>query len=155
MNREIERKFLIINDSWRKGAEGIRYRQGYLSIDSERVVRIRTAAGKGHLTIKGRYVGAGRPEFEYEIPVQDAHMLLETLCLKPLIEKIRYKIKYRGFVWDIDEFEGANAGLIIAEVELKDEKDKFDIPDWIGQEVSDDPKYFNSNLIKHPFHQWK
>jgi len=152
MAKEIERKFLIKNDAWRN-VRGIKYRQGYLSSVKERTVRVRTTEEKGYLTIKGIAVGATRMEFEYEIPRKDADRLLE-ICEQPLIEKNRYTIEYGGFVWEVDEFFGENSGLIIAEIELTSEDQEFPRPDWVGEEVTGDPRYFNSNLIKNPFTAW-
>ncbi|MFZ5517585.1 MAG: CYTH domain-containing protein [Candidatus Zhuqueibacterota bacterium] len=155
MAKEIERKFLVNGDAWRKLARGIHYRQGYLSTVKERTVRVRTVDAKGFLTIKGITVGASRSEFEYEIPVDDANFMLDHLCEKPLIEKYRYKIPFEGHVWELDEFEGDNQGLIVAEIELKHEDEMFQRPQWIGQEVTGDPRYFNSNLTKNPFTTWQ
>ena len=152
MAKEIERKFLVKEGSWRN-EKGTRYRQGYLSSVKERVVRVRTINDKGFLTIKGLTVGASRLEFEYEIPRQDADLLLD-ICEKPLIEKTRFKVEEEGFVWEIDEFLGENQGLIVAEVELEDENQDFPKPDWVLEEVTGDPRYFNSNLIKNPFKMW-
>ncbi len=154
MAKEIERKFLVKGDDWRKLAKGTHYRQGYLSTVKERTVRVRTIDDKGFLTIKGITVGATRAEYEYEIPAQDANAMLDNLCEKPLIEKYRYKIDYEGFTWELDEFEGDNQGLIVAEIELADENEKFGIPEWIGEEVTGDPRYFNSNLTKQPYTTW-
>ena len=152
MAKEIERKFLVKEGSWRN-EKGTRYRQGYLNSVKERVVRVRTINNKGYLTIKGLTVGASRLEFEYEIPRQDADLLLE-ICEKPLIEKTRIKVQEAGFVWEIDEFFGENQGLIVAEVELESENQDFPKPDWVLEEVTGDPRYFNSNLIKNPFKMW-
>ena len=152
MGLEIERKFLVREGSWRH-AKGIQYRQGYLNSAKERVVRVRTIGDQGYLTIKGLTVGASRMEFEYEIPHRDADAMLE-LCEKPLIEKTRYKVTTEGFVWEIDEFFGENQGLIVAEVELDREDQVFAKPDWVGDEVTGDPRYFNSNLIKNPYTKW-
>jgi CYTH domain-containing protein len=152
--KEIERKFLVKTDEWRGQAAGKRYRQGYLSTVKERTVRVRTAGEKGFLTIKGITVGASRPEYEYEIPVGDADEMLDGLCEKPLIEKTRYRIPDAGLTWEVDEFEGDNAGLITAEVELKDENQSVSLPAWIGQEVTGDPRYFNANLVAKPFTKW-
>ncbi len=154
MGKEIEKKFLIKNDEWREGAKGTRYRQGYLSTVKERTVRVRTIDDRGFLTIKGVNVGAVRAEYEYEIPAKDADEMLTDLCEKPLIEKNRYKISYKNLVWEIDEFFGDNNGLIVAEVELTDEDQSIDLPPWIGKEVTGDPKYFNSSLIKNPYSKW-
>ena len=154
MGKEIERKFLINGDAWRMLAEGTMYRQGYLNSAKERTVRVRTVGEKAFLTIKGITVGATRAEYEYEIPFDDCNALLDNLAEKPLIEKKRYKIKQGEFTWEIDEFFGENQGLIVAEIELTSEDQKFDKPAWIGDEVTGDPRYFNSNLIKHPFTRW-
>ena len=154
MAKEIERKFLVTGGEWRGLAEGIMYRQGYLSTVKERTVRVRTIEDQGYLTIKGISVGATRLEFEYNIPVADANQMLDELCERPLIEKKRYKIEYAGLTWEVDEFFGENQGLIFAEVELSDENQQIKLPPWIGKEVTDDPRYFNSNLIKHPYSQW-
>ena len=152
MAREIERKFLTKGSAWRR-AGGMRLCQGYLSSAKGRTVRVRTVGDKAYLTIKGVAVGATRPEFEYEIPYQDAKELL-NLCEVPLIEKDRYRLEEGGVVWEIDEFLGENRGLIVAEVELESEDQPFTKPDWVGEEVTGDPRYFNSNLIKKPYTKW-
>ena len=154
MGKEIERKFLVKNDSWKAKAKGKRYRQGYLSTLKERTVRVRTAGDQGYLTIKGITQGASRAEYEYEIPFSDANEMLDGLCERPIIEKTRYRLPQDDIVWEIDEFDGDNRGLIVAEVELKDEHQTVKMPDWIGQEVTDDPRYFNANLVKKPFSTW-
>jgi adenylate cyclase len=154
MAQEIERKFLVKAEAWRKPADGVRYRQGYLSTVKERTVRVRTAGDKGYITVKGVTVGATRAEYEYEIPQLDANEMLDRLCERPLIEKTRYRIPRDGVVWEVDEFEGENRGLITAEVELKREDQKVSIPDWVGEEVTKDPRYFNANLVAHPFTRW-
>ncbi len=155
MAKEIERKFLVRGDAWRSLAKGTMYRQGYLNSVKERTVRIRTVGDKAFLTVKGLTVGATRSEYEYEIPFGECNAMLDTLAEKPLIEKKRYKIPVAGFTWEIDEFFGDNVGLIVAEVELQSEDQKLDKPDWIGAEVTGDPRYFNSNLIKLPFTRWQ
>jgi adenylate cyclase len=154
MAAEIERKFLVKGDSWRKLAQGSRYVQGYISTAKQATVRVRIVGSQGYLTIKGATVQYTRSEFEYPIPVADAQEMLDTLCDRPFIEKMRYTIAYGNLIWEIDEFAGVNQGLIIAEVELSDEKQQIELPIWIGEEVSDNPKYFNSNLVKHPFSEW-
>lgn len=154
MAKEIERKFLIKGEAWRALAEGTMYRQGYLNSAKERTVRVRTVGDKAFLTIKGITVGATRAEYEYEIPFADCNALLDDLAEKPLIEKKRYKIRQGEFTWEIDEFFGDNQGLIVAEIELTSEDQQFGKPDWTGEEVTGDPRYFNSNLIKHPFTRW-
>jgi adenylate cyclase len=154
MGQEIERKFLTRNDSWRAGAEGTRYRQGYLSVDSTRTVRVRSAGSQGFLTIKGKTEGLARLEFEYPIPLADADQLLTQLCRRPLIEKVRYRIPHAGLVWEVDEFEGENAGLILAEVELEREDQAVELPPWAGEEVTGQPRYYNANLISLPYSRW-
>lgn len=154
MGKEIERKFLLKNDGWRGLAAGTVYRQGYLSSNTERAVRVRTINDTAYLTIKGKSRGATRLEYEYEIPHSDAVELLNELCERPIIEKSRYKIEYAGMIWEVDEFDGENAGLIVAEIELTSEDQPFEKPDWVGEEVTDDPRYLNANLIKHPYSKW-
>ena len=154
MGKEIERKFLLNGDAWRSLGQGTHYRQGYLSTVKERTVRVRTIAGRGYLTIKGVTKGIARAEFEYEIPIEDANALLDDLCERPLIEKVRYKIPHGHHTWEVDEFSGDNTGLIMAEVELDSEDQAFEMPEWIGREVSDDPRYFNANLIANPYRNW-
>lgn len=154
MATEIERKFLLAGEGWRALARGSRYRQGYLSTVKGRTVRVRSVEGKGFLTIKGATVGATRSEYEYEIPGTDADEMLDSLCERPIIEKNRYRIPLAGVIWEVDEFLGVNAGLVVAEVELQSEDQFFEKPDWIGAEVTDDPKYFNSSLVARPFSSW-
>jgi CYTH domain-containing protein len=154
MGKEIERKFLVRSDAWRSLAKGTSYRQGYLNSAKERTVRIRTIADSAFLTIKGLTVGATRSEYEYEIPLADCNAMLDALAEKPIIEKKRYKVPLEGLTWEIDEFFGENDGLIVAEVELESEGQTFRKPDWVGEEVTADPRYFNSNLIKHPYSKW-
>jgi CYTH domain-containing protein len=153
MGTEIERKFLIKDDSWREGARGTRYQQGYLSAVKERTVRVRVAGEQAFLTIKGKSQGIARSEYEYEIPLADARELL-TLCEPSIIEKTRYKVDVAGFIWEIDVFEGENKGLIVAEIELDREDEAFTLPPWAGAEVSSDPRYYNASLSKHPFTRW-
>ena len=155
MGIEIERKFLLTGTEWKRIASGTPYRQGYLNSTKERTVRVRTIDDKGFLTVKGISVGASRLEFEYEIPLGDANTLLDELCEKPLIEKNRYKIEHQGFTWEVDEFFGENDGLVVAEIELESEDQTFDKPGWVGEEVTGDPRYFNSSLISDPFSTWK
>jgi CYTH domain-containing protein len=154
MPTEIERKFLVRGNSWKNDVTGALYRQGYLLAGQECTVRVRVVGETGYLTIKGPSRGISRAEFEYPIPVADAAALLDTLCLKPLIEKYRYRVEHAGLVWEVDEFLGENRGLILAEVELADEHQPISRPDWVGEEVSHDPRYFNANLVRHPFAEW-
>ncbi|MDB9374759.1 CYTH domain-containing protein [Nodularia sphaerocarpa] len=154
MAKEIERKYLLKEDTWRKIAQGIVYCQGYIATKDQTTVRVRIVGNQGYLTIKGPSVEYSRLEFEYPIPVEDAQEMLNTLCQKPFIEKIRYKVEWDGLIWEIDEFDGLNKGLIIAEVELSDENQQISLPPWIGEEVSHDPRYFNSYLVRNPFSKW-
>lgn len=153
MGQEIERKFLVQGDTWRSLAVGQVYRQGYLPTE-DCTVRVRVVGKTGFLTIKGPNVGISRAEFEYEIPAQDALDMMDALCVTPLIEKMRYRVQLNELTWEVDEFMGDNAGLIMAEVELENERQIIDLPEWIGEEVSHDPRYFNSSLAKYPFSQW-
>ncbi|MDY0191199.1 MAG: CYTH domain-containing protein [Desulfuromonas sp.] len=151
---EIERKFLLANDNWRHHAlNRSYYKQGYLSTVAQRTVRVRIADKSAWLTVKGKNSGAVRSEFEYTIPRTDAEQMLAQLCEQPLIEKWRHQIHHHGHLWEIDEFCGVNTGLIVAEIELKHQDEQFDRPDWLGAEVTDDPRYFNANLLALPFAQ--
>jgi CYTH domain-containing protein len=155
MGKEIERKFLVDPRAWSPSpADGTRCRQGYLSTDPDRVVRVRTVGEQGFLTIKGRTIGFTRSEFEYPIPGADAVAMLDHLCGGALIEKTRHQVEFAGRLWEVDVFEGDNAGLVVAEVELPDETATVILPPWVGKEVSHDPRYFNSNLVQHPYGQW-
>jgi adenylate cyclase len=154
MGIEIERKFLVNGDEWRSLGSHQCYCQGYIPTRDGITVRIRIAGDMGYLTIKGKTEGIGRSEFEYPIPVEDARIILETLCEKPFIEKIRYQIPFDEVVWEIDEFGGDNEGLILAEVELTDENQEISLPNWIGEEVTGDSRYYNSNLQKYPYKRW-
>ena len=155
MGIEIERKFLVTSQEWRELADGIDYRQGYLSTVKERTVRVRTVGERGYITVKGITVGAKRSEFEYEIPRADADSMINYLCERPIIFKTRYTVPHQGHVWEIDDFHLENAGLIVAEVELSDPDEWFAKPSWIGEEVTGDPRYFNANLVKYPFREWR
>ena len=154
MAQEIERKYLLKGNQWRSLAVGKEYCQGYIPTVGERTVRVRIIGDEAYLTIKGKTIGQTRSEFEYPITVEDAREMLNTLCVHPLIEKTRYKIQKGDLTWEVDEFSGENKGLIIAEVELKTEEQKIDLPDWIDREVTD-RKYFNSSLVQHPYSQWQ
>ena len=156
MAHEIERKFLVTPGAWRPDpARGTRLRQGYLSSDPARTVRVRIAGDAAFLTIKGLTRGIQRLEFEYAIPVVDAAIMLDQLCHRPLVEKVRYREPYEGHIWEVDIFEGDNAGLVVAEVELPSATTPVALPHWVGVEVSGDPRYFNSNLVLHPFTAWR
>jgi adenylate cyclase len=151
---EIERKVLVRGEGWRAHGAGVPYRQGYLSTLPERSVRVRLARDKGYLTIKGITVGAARAEYEYEIPASEAGEMLDNLCKRPLIEKTRYRVDHQGLTWEVDEFDGDNAGLIIAEVELAEEDQAVSLPDWVGEEVTGDKRYYNASLIADPYKNW-
>lgn len=151
MATEIERKYLVVGEDWR-AAPAVEYRQGYLS-EHPPVVRVRTMGDRAALTIKGATSGVSRTEFEYEIPLEDAQALLE-MAVGPLIEKTRRTIDFAGRTWEVDEFFGLNAGLVVAEVEIESEDAVIELPPWVGREVSDDHRYFNNRLAKHPFTSW-
>ena len=154
MGKEIERKFLLKTNKWKLKAEGrTRIKQGYLNTHKERTVRVRVRGNKAFLTIKGKTVGATRLEYEYPIPVAHALDLLE-LCERPIIEKARYLVKIGKLTWEVDVFSGDNEGLALAEIELEREDQKISIPRWIGKEVTGDPRYYNSSLVKTPFKDW-
>jgi adenylate cyclase len=153
MALEIERKFLVEKSLWNPNVEGLFIAQGYLNRDPERTVRVRIYGEKGFLTIKGKSEGASRAEFEYEIPIDEAKALLE-LCYKPIIEKVRYRVEYEGMIWEVDDFKGENAGLLMAEIELNSEEQPFKLPSWAKEEVTSDNRYFNSFLSMHPFRSW-
>ncbi|MCX7921495.1 MAG: CYTH domain-containing protein [Clostridia bacterium] len=155
MGREIERKFLVKDKSFKQLATGSLYRQGYLNSDFHRVVRVRVNDNRGFITVKGKATGATRTEYEYEIPLNDANDMLNNLCEKPIIEKQRYKYEYLGFIWEIDEFYGENEGLVLAEIELEDENIDFPKPHWVEKEVTHDFRYTSSSLIKEPYKNWK
>ncbi len=153
---EIERKFTVINDSWRDQVErSCRFRQGYLAGDKQASVRVRIEGDKANLNIKSATLGIFRKEFEYDIPLVDAIELLDQLCAKPLIEKTRHFLHFGGKEWEIDVFEGDNAGLIVAEVELTDENETVELPPWAGEDVSADVRYYNVSLVKHPYKDWQ
>lgn len=154
MPQEIERKYLVKGKDYKENAKRKFIRQGYLSLAKKRSVRIRRIDDKAWITIKGKSHGASRREFEYEIPVDEADIMLDKLCKKPLVEKYRYLVQYEGNTWEVDEFLGDNAGLAIAEIELNSEDQSFIQPPWIGEEVTGKPQYYNVNLVKHPFVQW-
>lgn len=152
MATEIERKFLVRGEGWRQAAP-LEIRQGYLNRDKQRTVRIRISGGRGYLTVKGVAEGLARPEFEYEIPLRDAEQML-SLCEGPLLEKRRHVLTHAGMTWEVDEFLGENAGLIVAEIELDSEQQRFERPDWLHTEVTDDARYLNSNLSVQPYSRW-
>ena len=153
---EIERKFLVDKTKWQPKTKGDTIRQGYLSREPERTVRVRIRNDKGYITIKGKNDTAGlsRIEFEYEIPKADAESLLK-LCLSPILEKTRYIEEIEGHVWEIDEFYGDNEGLLVAEIELSSKDEDFSLPDWVTEEVTGEVRYYNSSLLSNPYSLWK
>jgi len=155
MAHEIERKFLVDVAAWKPVAAGTLFRQGYLSSQKERVVRVRIEGTVAKLTIKGATQGVTRVELEYPIPLADAELMLGTLCEQPLIEKTRHKEPHGGKLWEIDVFHGDNEGLVMAELELTSEDETYETPAWVVREVSDDPRYYNSNLIAAPYKSWR
>ena len=155
MGREIERKFLVRGDAWRALGQGAPYRQGYLHNSPDRSVRVRVAGEKAFLSVKGQARGLSRLEYEYAIPLADGLALLEEMAEKPLIEKIRYTIPWEsGLFWEVDEFLGLNAGLLLAEIELEAEDQGFSLPAWVGEEVTNDTRYLNTSLARRPFSLW-
>lgn len=159
MSSEIERKFLVKNDHWRfdengNPIKGVVFRQGYLPVEEGITVRVRLEGEDAKLTIKSKTIGITRQEYEYAIPKQDAEEMLNGLCQKPMVEKVRYCREENGVTWEIDEFSGENDGLIVAEVELSQEDQLLELPDWVDREVSGDARYFNVNLVANPFKCW-
>jgi adenylate cyclase len=153
---EIEHKFLLANDDWRKHvSHSIKYRQGYLSSLATSSIRVRISNDHAWLNIKTATVGTHRHEYEYEIPMTDADEILHNLCRKPLIEKTRHFVTDNNHLWEIDEFEGDNQGLIVAEIELDATGQSFSKPLWLGQEVTDDLRYYNNNLALLPYSEWR
>jgi adenylate cyclase len=155
MGQEIERKFLVRGEAWRTGARGTQVRQGFLPSTGTSFVRVRRMGQEATLTIKATAHGFTRLEYEYPIPAKDADEILDRLCERPLIEKMRYKVDHAGATWEIDEFRGENDGLIIAEIELEREDESVELPEWAGREVTDDPRYLNVNLAKAPYSTWR
>ena len=157
MAYEIERKFLIKDDSWKTGlteADSSFIQQAYLSVYPEPTVRVRIKDSQAFLTLKGKSMGITRSEYEYKIPVEDALELIK-LAVSSVIIKRRYEIKYQDKLWELDEFFGENEGLLIAEIELEKENEKFDCPEWVGEDVSLDSRYTNSFLAANPFNSWE
>ena len=160
MATEIERKFLVTGDAWRDQADqGVRYRQGYLTSlapggEVKASIRVRMQGNAAYLNIKSATLGIRRQEFEYPIPAADGEAMLETLCVGAVVEKTRYHVTSEGHVWEIDVFHGDNAGLVVAELELSDEHEVFVRPEWLGDEVSEDTRYYNVCLAQHPYKNW-
>ena len=155
MGIEIERKFLIDTGKLPPLTHGYTIKQGYIPTADHTTVRIRVHDQDAFLTIKGKSVGASRLEFEYSIPLQDANDMLEALCQSAVVEKTRYLVEHEGHTWEVDVFEGSNKGLVVAEVELDSEEEAFALPSWVTKEVTDDIRYFNSNLIDNPYSKWQ
>ena len=153
-NLEIERKFLVVGDDWRKGAKATPIAQGYIHKSKELVLRARTKGDKGFLTIKADQGGISRLEFEYQIPSEDVTAMFESLCADPPLEKTRWVVEVDGMTWEIDEFHGVNDGLIMAEIELDSADQEFQRPAWAGPEVSDDSRFFNAYIAENPFSTW-
>lgn len=152
---EIERKFLVVSDAWRDQVRSsARLRQGYLNNEEHCSVRVRVVGEQAWLNLKGVTIGAQRLEFEYPIPLPDAHRMLEDLTCKPIIEKTRHLVEVGRHTWEIDVFEGDNAGLVVAEIELDDPDEAFEKPAWAGAEVTEDPRYYNSRLSANPYRNW-
>lgn len=155
MAAEIERKFLISGEQWREEVhDSLVVRQGYLAGAERASVRVRASDEQAWLNIKSATLGIQRQEYEYPIPLDDAREMLDTLCNGPLIEKTRHFVRHAGHLWEIDEFFGDNAGLVVAEIELGHEDESFERPAWLGEEVSDDPRYYNVSLVRHPYREW-
>ncbi len=156
MALEIERKFLVCSDAWRDEVQSRELlRQGYLGSGSRCSIRVRIAGEQAWLNLKAKRSGMTRLEFEYSIPLGEADEILRELCNGPLLEKYRHRIARGAHVWEVDEFLGDNAGLVVAEIELPDETARFERPDWLGAEVTEDERYYNFNLASHPYTQWK
>lgn len=159
MATEIERKFLLENDSWRSAVSSSkRMTQAYLvsalAEDSRSSVRIRITGEQADINIKSAELGIHRTEFEYSIPLQDAQQMIDSLCHRPIIDKTRHSVPFGDHHWEIDEFHGENSGLTVAEIELKSAREDFKKPAWLGQEVSDDPRYYNTSLVNAPYKSW-
>lgn len=155
MATEIERKFLVTDESWRADADaGTPYRQGYIVGARHASVRVRLEGQAAYLNIKSATLGVRRLEFEYPVPLEDAQVMLESLCNKPLIEKTRHRLRYGDHHWEIDVFSGDNDGLVVAEIELAHEAESFARPPWLGEEVSHEPRYYNVSLVDHPYKEW-
>lgn len=151
---EIERKFLLKDETWREGAEGRYLCQAYLNVSPGCTVRVRIDGDSAFLTLKGRNRGPGRLEFEYAVPLDDAKSMLAAFPVSPLVEKTRYTVPFGGFVWEVDEFHGANRGLVLAEIELEAVDQAFPLPAWAGREVTGEPRYYNSSLAGRPYSVW-
>jgi len=155
MSIEIERKFLVKDDTWQKDVfKTEEISQGYLANTELTSIRVRLSEDKATLNIKSMTLGVTRTEYEYPIPLTDARSLLGNMCIRPLIEKTRHHINCGNHTWEVDVFEGDNTGLIVAEIELNDKDEQFERPDWLGQEVSNEPRYYNVCLLTNPYSKW-
>ncbi|MCU7926316.1 MAG: CYTH domain-containing protein [Candidatus Thiodiazotropha sp. (ex Dulcina madagascariensis)] len=155
MPLEIERKYLVINDNWKDHVVSqVAIKQGYLATTSKASIRVRLAGEEANLNIKSRTVGLSRSEYEYPILLENAQEMLDNLVAGAVIDKVRYKVRCGDHLWDLDVFHGANRGLLVAEVELSSEEETFQMPDWAGEEVSMDTRYYNASLVNHPFCDW-
>lgn len=153
MSIEIERKYRVVADGYRAG-HSVHIMQGYICSSGDKVVRVRIADNMAFLTIKDATVGFARHEFEYPIPVEDAKLMLESICIQPIIDKTRWILEYSGKIWEVDEFHGDNEGLVVAEIELENAGETFDLPPWLGTEVTGKSQYYNACLFSHPFSLW-
>lgn len=155
MGTEIERKFLVKDDSWRTpDLARTPIRQGYLAVGPPAAVRVRIAGDKAILNIKSAVINITRLEFEYPVPLDDAREILESVCDGRIVHKTRFLVDHAGMTWEVDVFEGANQGLVVAELELESEDQPFEKPPWLGDEVSGDPRYLNTHLSRHPYTEW-
>lgn len=154
MSIEIERKFLVLDDSYKEGATPVRIVQGYICSSEEKVVRVRIKGERAYLTLKDSTVGFSRHEFEYQIPAADARTMIDTMCDGEVIDKTRWVVDFGGYTWEVDEFHGDNQGLVVAEIELEHADAKFDLPDWIGREVTGEERYYNACLYRCPYTRW-
>ena len=150
---EIERKYLVVNEQYKAGVP-TRILQGYICSEENRVVRIRVKGEKAYITIKNATIGFARNEYEYEIPVADAEAMLHNTCQQPIIDKTRYVLEHKGFTWEVDEFHGDNEGLVVAEIELESKDEEFELPDFVGEEVTGDARYYNACLFQKPYKTW-
>ena len=150
---EIERKYLVVNEHYKNGIP-IRISQGYICSEENRVVRVRIKGKRAYITIKNATIGFARNEYEYEIPVADAEAMLQNTCQQPIIDKTRYVVEHGDFKWEVDEFHGDNEGLVVAEIELEDKDEVFELPDFVGEEVTGDARYYNACLFKNPYKNW-
>jgi adenylate cyclase len=155
MSNEIERNYLVRDDRFLCGRDGVRLTQGYIPGRQHAAARVRISGERGFITFKGEATGISRREFEYEIPLVDAEEMLQLLCEKPFIEKMRYEIEHAGSIWEVDVFGGDNEGLVVAEIELEREDQEIDLPPWLGDEVSGDERYFNASLAIDPYKNWR